>query len=197
MRRRFPIIVNGEIRFAEVGRDGANGISAATSRTIGRNEGGCSALKRRVRTWPWWRPLSIAVFIVAGLIVLFGIRQVLGPQWGPVAIICVGIGAVFAGLGTRKAGTLSAYSIFNNGFERLPGQLSAADIDREIRGGGGMAGPRMPRRQSPPPPQGRGHRLDGDVNAGGVHDDDAGGADNESDEERQLQMALQRSLQER
>lgn len=41
--------------------------------------------------------------------------------------------AIFLNLGERKAGELSAYSVFNEGFATLQGQLRAEDFDREIR----------------------------------------------------------------
>eukprot|EP01138_Halocafeteria_seosinensis_P004858 gb/GECG01004967.1/.p1 GENE.gb/GECG01004967.1/~~gb/GECG01004967.1/.p1 ORF type:complete len:132 (+),score=11.25 gb/GECG01004967.1/:1-396(+) len=36
-------------------------------------------------------------------------------------------------LGTRKKGEKSAYSVFNDNFETLPGQLTAERFDRELR----------------------------------------------------------------
>lgn len=36
-------------------------------------------------------------------------------------------------LGTRKEGEKSAYSVFNDNFETLPGQLTADRINRELR----------------------------------------------------------------
>eukprot|EP01039_Chlorochromonas_danica_P005416 gene5416-5957_t len=36
-------------------------------------------------------------------------------------------------LGERKEGELSAYSVFNRNFERLPGTLDAEQFDAEIR----------------------------------------------------------------
>jgi hypothetical protein len=41
--------------------------------------------------------------------------------------------AIFMNLGERKKGELSAYSVFNKGFYRLPGQLRPEDFEREIR----------------------------------------------------------------
>lgn len=41
---------------------------------------------------------------------------------------------IFCNLGTRKEGEASAYSIFNE-FQRLPGQLTADDLDRQVRTG--------------------------------------------------------------
>ncbi|PNH12785.1 hypothetical protein TSOC_000321 [Tetrabaena socialis] len=42
---------------------------------------------------------------------------------------------IFTNLGTRRAGEASAYSIFNRGVQRLPGQLDAGEIDRQMRQG--------------------------------------------------------------
>lgn len=41
--------------------------------------------------------------------------------------------SIFFNLGTRKAGELSAYSVFNKDFKKLLGTLDARDIDNEIR----------------------------------------------------------------
>lgn len=41
--------------------------------------------------------------------------------------------SMFFNLGTRKAGELSAYSVFNKDFKKLLGTLDARDIDNEIR----------------------------------------------------------------
>lgn len=41
---------------------------------------------------------------------------------------------VFFNLGIRKEGEASAYSIFND-FRRLPGQLTADEVDRQVRAG--------------------------------------------------------------
>jgi|TARA_B100001142_G_scaffold187917_1_gene187003 hypothetical protein len=43
---------------------------------------------------------------------------------------------VFAGLGTKKPGEASAYSLFNENFRELPGNFNAGDVDRVNRGGG-------------------------------------------------------------
>ena len=40
---------------------------------------------------------------------------------------------IFLNLGERKSGELSAYSVFNDGFEEILGTLNAQQFDREIR----------------------------------------------------------------
>jgi len=53
---------------------------------------------------------------------------------GPVFVICSGIFAIFAfGLGKRKPGEWSAYSIFNEGVRELPGTFNAGAVDNHIR----------------------------------------------------------------
>jgi hypothetical protein len=43
--------------------------------------------------------------------------------------------AIFSNLGRRREGETSAYSIFNEGVVRLPGQLDADQIDDQMRRG--------------------------------------------------------------
>ena len=43
--------------------------------------------------------------------------------------------AIFANLGTRAPGAPSAYSLFNQGFERLPGDAAPEELDRQLRNG--------------------------------------------------------------
>lgn len=189
--RRFPIIVNGEIRYAEAGIT----VPRADIRASGSGHtliGRPSSLWQRALAWPWWRTIFITAVVIVSLIALFALLTALGPQWGPLLLICAGIAAVFCGLGTRQAGTLSAYSLFNAGYERLPGQLSADDIDREVRGGGGV-----PLQRPPAAPLGQGQRLGGRAQAALPMEGNDGQADDDSDEERQLQAALQRSLLEK
>lgn len=54
---------------------------------------------------------------------------------------------MFLNLGERRAGEMSAYSVFNEGFARLLGTMTAEQIDREMRheahGGGEVAFPPM------------------------------------------------------
>ncbi|KAK9800331.1 hypothetical protein WJX73_004053 [Symbiochloris irregularis] len=54
----------------------------------------------------------------------------LGPPFVLLTITCL----IFFNLGTRTAGEASAYSVFNNG-RRLPGQLTADELDRQLRQG--------------------------------------------------------------
>ncbi|KAF8066250.1 hypothetical protein HT031_002573 [Scenedesmus sp. PABB004] len=45
------------------------------------------------------------------------------------------IAGIFLNLGTKAEGEASAYSVFNPGVRRLPGQLDADELDRQIRQG--------------------------------------------------------------
>lgn len=174
---RVPIIVAGEIRWIETeprqeartshpSRSG----SALAVCSSALNDG-CRCARNNLR----------ALLIVLALLVAVGasfiVLQYLGPRWSPLLLSLAGIVAIFSCLGKRRAGSLSAYSIFNEGAERLPGQLSADDIEREIRGGG-MAGPNQ--NLQPPPPVGGGVRLGGAgrrqaaAQADDIDDDDNG-----------------------
>jgi hypothetical protein len=50
------------------------------------------------------------------------------------------IGGNIGGNGRKSSARLSAYSVFNEGFQELPGTLNAAGVDRQIRSGGAVAG---------------------------------------------------------
>jgi len=54
---------------------------------------------------------------------------------GPVYILLAIIITIFTHLGHKKEGEASAYSVFNPGVQRLPGQLDADVIDQQIRRG--------------------------------------------------------------
>ena len=76
--------------------------------------------------WRFWGGL-LAWMAGARLAAAYGL--------GPVYVI----GTIFAGmllnLGTRQEGQWSAYSLFNPGMRRLPGQMTAEDLDAQIRRG--------------------------------------------------------------
>lgn len=54
---------------------------------------------------------------------------------GPVFVLCGMVYFIFTNLGRKREGEVSAYSIFNRGVRRLPGQLDADEVDRQIRQG--------------------------------------------------------------
>ncbi|KAK4349616.1 hypothetical protein RND71_032371 [Anisodus tanguticus] len=53
----------------------------------------------------------------------------------PLFLLATGFGFIFCNLGHRRQGELSAYSVFNEDFQELPGTLNAEHIDRDIRAG--------------------------------------------------------------
>lgn len=73
--------------------------------------------------------------LVLGL-VLAGAHVASWYNLGPVYILVSILVAIFtAGLGQRQPGDASAYSVFNQGVRRLPGQLDADVLDEQIRRG--------------------------------------------------------------
>ncbi|KAG2453360.1 hypothetical protein HYH02_001584 [Chlamydomonas schloesseri] len=93
-------------------------------------------LRSRVPDWvlEWVvlvRPRRFAILVVflAGCIAASRVGL------GPVFILVSLIASIFLNLGQRRAGEVSAYSIFNRGVRRLPGQLDADEIDRQMRQG--------------------------------------------------------------
>ncbi|KAG2489953.1 hypothetical protein HYH03_011583 [Edaphochlamys debaryana] len=77
------------------------------------------------------RPRRFAIFLAF----LAGCVAASRVGFGPVFILLSCIAAIFANLGQRRAGEMSAYSIFNRGVRRLPGQLDAEEVDRQMRRG--------------------------------------------------------------
>lgn len=84
------------------------------------------SLKHVVRSISY-RWIIIMVCWVLGLLLSIKI--------GFAAVFCMlsGMGLIFANLGTRAPGELSAYSVFNKNFQRLLGTLTAEQFDQEIR----------------------------------------------------------------
>ena len=127
-----------------------------------------------------------------------------GPQYGVLLLIFAGFVAIFTNLGRRQGG-LSAYSIFNKGFQSLQGTLRADDIDREIRGGvGGLAreernqgGGGVGRLVGGAGPGAAGRLAARGIPVGGGDDDVGGGPDDDAAEDRDLAEALRRSLTDR
>lgn len=54
---------------------------------------------------------------------------------GPIYILGTIFLLIVINLGVRREGELSGYSLFNENFRSLPGQLRAEEIDRQLRQG--------------------------------------------------------------
>lgn len=54
---------------------------------------------------------------------------------GPVFVLSCIIAAIFTNLGKRREGEASAYSLFNENIQRLPGELDAGVFDQQLRRG--------------------------------------------------------------
>ncbi|GAX72634.1 hypothetical protein CEUSTIGMA_g90.t1 [Chlamydomonas eustigma] len=74
------------------------------------------------------RAVAVLIFIIGCLV---SSRLGLGPVFVLVSIVYI----IFSNLGRRGANEFSAYSIFNAGIQRLPGQLDADQIDQQVRRG--------------------------------------------------------------
>ena len=76
----------------------------------------------RLRVW-----LGIAAWVMCAPIA--GRLQI-----GPLYVLGTILALILCNLGERKAGEASAYSIFNH-FRALPGQLTADEVDQQVRQG--------------------------------------------------------------
>ncbi|KAJ1400848.1 hypothetical protein B484DRAFT_458098 [Ochromonadaceae sp. CCMP2298] len=76
--------------------------------------------------------LSLTTWLYIGLwlavLALFAYLE-FASLWVLFSMIC----SIFLNLGTKKAGELSAYSVFNKGFKQLLGTMNADQFDNEIR----------------------------------------------------------------
>lgn len=145
----IPVIVNGQVRYLSLKKRGGTvqGSPAEPRNSVVANAvsppqdpAGAASGKFRSLTTEGWKLVA-----AAGNhrhLVMFGAYCIgivlLGRLWHPNAAAVVLIATVFAlifsNLGKRRPGELSAYSVFNAGHERLPGQLTGAQFDAEIRG---------------------------------------------------------------
>ena len=74
-------------------------------------------------------PRKAAIFAAAALVVAAGAAAGVGK-----AVACVvGVVAMFMNLGTRQAGTMSTWSVFNDGHCEMAGTLNAAAFEQELR----------------------------------------------------------------
>ncbi|KAL4437074.1 hypothetical protein ABPG75_004213 [Micractinium tetrahymenae] len=64
-----------------------------------------------------------------------GARAAAAWELGPIYIIASIIALMLLNLGTRREGEWSAYSLFNRGMRRLPGQMTAEQLDAQVRRG--------------------------------------------------------------
>ena len=66
---------------------------------------------------------------------MLGARLAADYELGPIYIISTIFALMLLNLGQRKEGDWSAYSLFNPGMRRLPGQMTAEDLDAAVRHG--------------------------------------------------------------
>ncbi|EXB99771.1 hypothetical protein L484_023302 [Morus notabilis] len=78
--------------------------------------------------------LSLKAWII---IIMWFILAPVANRWGlgPLYILGTGFVIILLNLGKRQPGDVSAYSIFNEDFQELPGTLNADRLDGDIRAG--------------------------------------------------------------
>ena len=82
---------------------------------------------------PRWLANGLARAPAARILAWFlALRAMHARELGPLFILGTGFALVVTNLGHRRAGELSAYSVFNAGVRRLPGQFTADDVDDAI-----------------------------------------------------------------
>ena len=91
-------------------------------------------LVRKMRTPAWFARALVSVSVasaakVAAWVVLSQVFAYL--EHAPLFLLLTGFYLIFTGLGTRRPGEPSAYSVFN-GFNELPGTFNAARVDDAI-----------------------------------------------------------------
>ncbi|KAJ4728734.1 ubiquitin family protein [Melia azedarach] len=85
--------------------------------------------------------LLMAIFSLSlkmwAIIFLWFVFAPIAHRWdlGPLYILGTAFSIIFLNLGQRQPGDISAYSIFNDDFQELPGTLNADRLDRDIRAG--------------------------------------------------------------
>jgi hypothetical protein len=82
---------------------------------------------------PKWVANGLARAPAARILAWFlALRAMHARELGPLFILGTMFALVCTNLGQRRAGELSAYSVFNAGVRRLPGQFTADDVDDAI-----------------------------------------------------------------
>eukprot|EP00878_Enallax_costatus_P034273 GHUV01037992.1.p1 GENE.GHUV01037992.1~~GHUV01037992.1.p1 ORF type:complete len:149 (+),score=45.75 GHUV01037992.1:500-946(+) len=77
----------------------------------------------------------LRLLLAAAVMAVARIVYNIDPGFSAVYLLLVMIVFIFVNLGHKHEGEASAYSVFNPGVQRLPGQLDADEIDRQIRQG--------------------------------------------------------------
>ena len=110
---------------------------------------------------------------------------------GPIVLILTSLVAIFTiGLSDEERQGLSAYSVFNRGFERLMGSVDVDSLLAQHVGGGlggaggGMMPPAMPNNDDPPPRRREARRPDPNENIDN-NDQNEGNHDNDNNEEEE------------
>uniref|UniRef100_A0A0N5A010 SAYSvFN domain-containing protein n=1 Tax=Parastrongyloides trichosuri TaxID=131310 RepID=A0A0N5A010_PARTI len=79
-----------------------------------------------VQEYKWYAYLGIFLFYLSGQF-LFNYAG-----FGIVYMICFLMLLMYLNMGKRKEGEISAYSVFNENFESLPGQMNAGHFEESL-----------------------------------------------------------------
>ena len=139
--KRRPYIINGNIVWLDADKaspPSPSVNSAALSSESATDDDVEPDVKRRAYGTQGPCSASRVAIVFAGFCAMcLGVYAV-GPRWGVwVVMLAIALSLCAVGLGRRRAGELSAYSVFNQGFQALDGSLKAEQFDAEIRGGVG------------------------------------------------------------
>lgn len=186
-QHKGPLIVNGEIvrRRQPLGRRPSTPAPPTPPPALDAGDTDsrtCSEIAMSlVASWVSWRGGALCA---AWLLLMF----LAGDFW-PILFMLGLLGAIFYNTrtaGEGEEGELSSYSVFNEGGQRLAGDLTADALDRQIRGGGADRMPRgAPRDHVAPQP----HQAWGAGQTLGGRD----AAQLAAEEERLLALALRAS----
>jgi len=157
------------------------------------------AVKSAARSVLFWK---VAAWFAVGRIIYY-----FGEDWGGHYLFTFVsmFYFIFTNLGTREAGKLSAYSMFNPGGQKLAGELTADQIDRQLRNGSMAQAPNpageRPRERFEDAGPGRAlgtrRQVAQDQRRQQNRDQYEGGdEDEDEDEDKVLAAALRRSLRE-
>lgn len=186
------MIINGQIQW--VSPQAAAGLTAHARTGDLELLGGRTTASTSEKLWAFAKKHKWNILLLTT--VLFALYSVKPIQVRSI-IFMLGICALLAlNLGTRQAGTLSAYSIYNPGFKSLQGDLRAEHFEAQIRGTPLPAGVRPGNEEEVeqlPRGVGQGGRGQGHVLGGAGQQ---AGAQEEADD-AELQEALRRSQVER
>ncbi|KAK2080712.1 hypothetical protein QBZ16_000566 [Prototheca wickerhamii] len=131
---RAAAVPRDRLKVVHDGQSIQNELHVATLKEAGDAGLVAGAQRRRLPTLPLLLVLCFPHFWLGVAAWCVGAHLSARAELGPLYILGTIFILIAINLGQRAAGQASAYSIFNN-FRRLPGQLTAEDLDHQLRHG--------------------------------------------------------------